>query len=458
MPRDSVYIRQALFGPQGSIELSISHEAFLDVGKTLRSHAGKSGFAFFVFEKTIDESYVEEVRRSLTSAGFFVHDIPFETLLLDGNKTEGLSGAEAAAAAEEAAAAAAAEAAAAAAAEVAAAAAAAEEEEERFSRTSRSYQVVVRLAALASQRGIGSSDVFVAMGDEAVLNATGSAAGLITGKPHVAYVPTTYTATLLSGALKAHFSIAEITQKIEVTPHISFLVADPELLRCRLPQEIRHDKEIAFAYMVKAAFIDSKNVWDSFLESIDELASSLQEEGDAAKESDPAKEEKPTKEREPTKEGRSAKGGEPVFFEALGKAARSLSFVQNASALATRTNLAYANLFSQTFCELVPTLSAAQAIGEALRLSALLGVTQNGMPVRYLIEQDAALETLGILKAPEKRRISASSFEKKMKEIARGVSREVFVPLPFAPGRLSYSAFPEEIFQNEFEAFTQEES
>lgn len=86
MSSNSLHIRQALFGSQGSIELSVSHDAFLEVGKTLRSHAGQSASALFVFEKNLAEGFVEEVRRSLTSAGFFVHDVPFESLLVAGER------------------------------------------------------------------------------------------------------------------------------------------------------------------------------------------------------------------------------------------------------------------------------------------------------------------------------------------------------------------------------------
>lgn len=78
------------------------------------------------------------------------------------------------------------------------------------------------------------------------------------------------------------------------------------------------------------------------------------------------------------------------------------------------------------------------------------------MPPLYLIEQEAALETLGILKSAQAREIEAAEFMKKMKEIARHYSREVLVPLPFAPGRLGMMALQEDTFNKEFEAFRKE--
>ncbi len=409
MSSNSLHIRQALFGPQGSIELSVSHDAFLEVGKTLRSHAGQSASALFVFEKNLAEGFVEEVRRSLTSAGFFVHDVPFESLLVAGEGAPSLS--------------------------------------------SNSYQAVLNLLTKATELEIGSSDVLVGIGDEDVLNLVGASASLIAGKPSVAYIPTTYSATLLAGSVKAHFSLEGIKNKIEVAPHLSFLVTDSEILRIHGQQNVsetlvRADQEKAFALMIKAAFIDSKNTWDAFLERIDVLAGFF---SGAQHEMLPEAQQE-TAEQEATEQEAS----EQDFLESIAEAARSLSFIQNAAALTMRTSLSYGNLFTQTFQEFSPELSTAQAMGEALRLSALLGVAQNGMPPRYLIEQEAALETLGILKSAQAREIEAAEFLKKAKEIARHYSREVLVPLPFAPGRLSMMALQEETFNKEFEVFRKE--
>lgn len=414
MSSNSLHIRQALFGPQGSIELSVSHDAFLEVGKTLRSHAGQSASALFVFEKNLAEGFVEEVRRSLTSAGFFVHDVPFESLFVAGEGAPSLS--------------------------------------------SNSYQAVLNLLTKATELEIGSSDVLVGIGDEDVLNLVGASASLIAGKPSVAYIPTTYSATLLAGSVKAHFSLEGIKNKIEVAPHLSFLVTDSEILRTHGQQNVsetlvRADQEKTFALMIKAAFIDSKNTWNAFLERIDALAgffSGAQHEmlHEAQQE---------TAEQEATEqEASEQEAAEQDFIESIAEATRSLSFIQNAAALTMRTSLSYGNLFTQTFQEFSPELSTAQAMGEALRLSALLGVAQNGMPPRYLIEQEAALETLGILKSAQAREIEAAEFLKKAKEIARHYSREVLVPLPFAPGRLSMMALQEETFNKEFEVFRKE--
>ena len=419
MSSNSLHIRQALFGSQGSIELSVSHDAFLEVGKTLRSHAGQSASALFVFEKNLAEGFVEEVRRSLTSAGFFVHDVPFESLLVAGEGAPSLS--------------------------------------------SNSYQAVLNLLTQATELEIGSSDVLVGIGDEDVLNLVGASASLIAGKPSVAYIPTTYSATLLAGSVKAHFSLEGIKNKIEVAPHLSFLVTDSEILRTHGQQNVsetlvRADQEKAFALMIKAAFIDSKNTWDAFLERIDALAgffSGAQHEMLHEAQQETAEQEA-TEQEATEQEATEQEATEQDFLESIAEAARSLSFIQNAAALTMRTSLSYGNLFTQTFQEFSPELSTAQAMGEALRLSALLGVAPNGMPPRYLIEQEAALETLGILKSAQAREIEAAEFLKKAKEIARHYSREVLVPLPFAPGRLSMMALQEETFNKEFEVFRKE--
>lgn len=411
MGTTDIRILQSLYTPYGIIDLTISDDALIELGRDVRSHTGMKSTAVLLWDETVSPADLMEAERSLTSVGFTLERISPEHISLNTRMHS--------------------------------------EPDARES----SLAPFAHLVAFLAEKNITASDALVAVGGRELLNhvlaVASSYARKLPGPITCVLIPTTYDALLLASAYPASLPLVnsrEINSTLQSAAFYqgpalsfvgspSFVATTPALLQAA---SARENLLLAQALMVKGAFIDSPNTWQAFLKDIDELAfisKELHENGFAAT---------------PNAQTRDSL----TFLQALIQTAKSLALVEYAQTVQTRASSGYGNLFAAALSALDPNIAPAHALAEGLRLSADLGVVLYGMPLNYAIEQSAALEILGLPEtklAALNEAYASDAFVVKVKQLARQTSRTLQVVVPMAPGKLALTHLSNDVLESVYQ-------
>lgn len=418
----NIQIRQSLYTTYGTIDLTISDDALVELGRDVRAHTSMKSTAVLLRDETVPSADLAEAERSLTSAGFTLERIPAECI--SSALKQGTS-------------------------------------------ALASY---VRLVTLLAEKNITASDALIAIGGKALLNlvlaAASSYARKLPGPITCALLPTTYDALLLTSAYpaslpllgngKSHvaleplaFSPGSVSPALSFIGNPSFIATTPALLQTASGNE---NLLLAQVMMVKGAFLDSQNTWEAFLMDIDELANAFKELQTQAHITDMSGTEpsNATNSVEPSNATCSHPSETFKYFHALARAAKSLALVEHAQTVQVRSTSSYGSLFAAALRGLDSCITPAQALAEGMRISADLGVALHNMPLDYAIEQSAALETLGL---PEIKQLGSKNesledaFLEEVKHVARQTSRALQAVVPMAPGKLGLTPLADELLK-----------
>ncbi len=418
----NIQIRQSLYTTYGTIDLTISDDALVELGRDVRAHTGMKSTAVLLWDETVPPADLAEAQRSLTSAGFTLERIPSECIY------------------------------------------SALEQGTSFL---ASY---VRLVTLLAEKNITPSDALIAIGGRDLLNlvlAVGSTyARKLPGPITCALLPTTYDALLLASAYpaslplldnrKAHvgseplaFSPGPVSPALSFIGNPSFIATTPALLQTVSGNE---NLLLAQALMVQGAFLDSQNTWEAFLKDIDELASAFKELETQAPITATSRIEllNGSDSAEPSKVTCPHPPDTSIYFHALACAAKSLALVEHAQTVQVRSSSSYGSLFAAALSALDTSITRAQALAEGMRISSDLGVALHNMPLDYAIEQSAALETLGLPEIKQlgsKNGILEDAFLAEVKHVARQTSRSLQAVVPMAPGKLGLTPLSDELLK-----------
>lgn len=433
MNTENIQIHQSLYTTYGTIDLTISDDALVELGHDVRAHTGMRSTAVLLWDDTVPPADLAEAQRSLTSAGFTLERIPSECI--SSALEQGTS----------------------------------------------SLASYVRLVTLLSEKNITASDALIAIGGGDLLNlvlaVASSYARKLPGPIACALLPTTYDTLLLASAYsaslplldngKSHvaseplaFSPGSFSPALSFIGNPSFIATTPVLLQTVSGNE---NLLLAQALMVKGAFLDSQNAWEAFLKDIDELANAFKElqtqapltdtsgtePSNASNSAEPSKATCPHP-SEPSEATCLYLSDTSIYFHALARAAKSLALVEHAQTIQVRSTSSYGSLFAAALGALDSSITHAQALAEGMRISADLGVALHNMPLDYAIEQSAALETLGLPEIKQlgsKNEILEDAFLAEVKHAARQTSRSLQAVVPMAPGKLGLTPLSDELLK-----------